>query len=497
MANTSDRPISVDGVRLDTLAWNVEKVTRETAARRANDVSLALLDGAIPSLNDGLEPLTFGLAMWLRGTDVDGGVPAAGSRTVFRNNLDELLHLFGKRHALLEVIEQVGGGSEATNLLGNPGYEIAGGWASNNNATEAVTADTVVFRAGTRSARSTKASGASITLASMYGVGHSYSAAGSPPVVPGRTYLAGCWMRAGQAGYRGQVSVSFADAAFTAVGANILGPFVTLPATTWTWVSMTVKAPAGATLARVGAVVQTSNAVASTVGHFVNIDDAIFTEDLTATDSFNGATPEDATHRYAWTGTANASASLRIPKARRRALAKVSAAIAPDENSTGSQGTFSVALTVPSGVWEDELSSDFTKTGTSQVASEVTTLTGATERVNDAIILVTGPVNTPRVTDPATGMWVELTGNLSAGQFWRINSATWASRTGAGLSLSSPDTTGTDSSAVTVVGGPSRPYVLPLVPIRDTGARRVRVTLSGTSMTAATAISIRARRKYA
>jgi hypothetical protein len=295
MAFTSDRPITVDGVRLDTLAWNIEKVSRETAARRASDVSLPNVDGSLPSLNDALEPISFGLQMWLRGTDADGAVPAPGSRTRFRENLDELLHLFGKRHALLDVREVVDG-------------------------------------SGTE----------------------------------------------------------------------------------------------------------------------------------------------------------------------RRALAKVTASIAPEENVTGSAGVFSVALSIPAGVWEDAATADWTTTGAAITAAEVTTLRGATERINDAVVLVTGPANNPRVTDPATGMWVQLSANLAAGQFWRFSSATWASRYGAGLGLGSADTTGTDGSAITSVGGPPRPYMLPLVPVRDTGARRVRATLSATSgMTSSTALSVRARRKYA
>lgn len=294
MATTSDRPISVDGERLDTLAWNIEKVNRSTAQRRSSDVSLPNLDGALPSLNDALEPVDFGLQMWLRGTDVDGAVPVAGSRDTFRTNLDKLLHLFGKRHALLEVTEQV-------------------------SATET-----------------------------------------------------------------------------------------------------------------------------------------------------------------------------------RRALAKVSGQIAPDVNVTGSAGVFSVALSIPAGMWEDVAATDVT-INAPVTAAEPAGLFGGTERINDAIFLVTGPATTPRITDPTTGMWVELGTALAAGQFWRFNSATWSSRYGAGLGLGSADTTGTDGTGITAVGGPSRAYGLPLVPVLASGSRRYRVTLTAASgiVNGTTKLSIRARRKYA
>lgn len=297
MVNTSDRPLSVDGVRLDTLAWNITKVNRASAGRRDASVQVPGRDGVLPSLNDALEPIQFGLEMFVLGTDADGAVPAAGRRDTLRNNLDELVHLFGKRYALLEVTE--------------------------------------VAKAG-----------------------------------------------------------------------------------------------------------QT-----------------------------------------------------------RRALAKVTDSIQPDLNSIGSSGQFSVALTIPSGTWEDAATSDWTSAAiTSGTAQEVTTLQGATEATQEAIVLVTGPVTNPRLTDPATGAYVELQAALSAGQFWRVNVGTWTTRYGAGLGLGSADTTGTDGQALTRFGGmPNQAAFLPLTPVRTSAdpVRRTKIALSGTAMDANTRVSIRARRKYA
>lgn len=295
MVNTSDRPIAVDGVRLDTLAWNITKINRAMAARRSADVEVPGLDGNLPSLNDNLEPLVFGLEMFVMGTDAAGAVPAAGRRDQFRANLDELVHLFGTRHRLLEVTEQV-----------------------------------------------------------------------------------------------------------------------------------------------------------------------------TATQS-------------------------------RRALAKVVDSITPDVSENGANGQFTVSLQVPAGVWEDTATSDWTSAAiVSGVAQEVTTLQGATERISDAVILVQGPIANPKITDPATGAYVQLTATLAANQFWRVNVGTWATRTGTGLGLGSADTTGTDAQAITTYGGtPNQSAFLPLVPARDTGQRRVKVTLTGTATSAATSLSVRARRKYA
>lgn len=295
MTFTSDRPIVIDGVRLDTLAWNVEKINRRVAGRRSGDWELPGVDGVVASLNDPLEATTFGLEMFVMGTDVDGSVPPAGKGATFRANLDEILHLFGKRHGLLDVRDTVSAGVE------------------------------------------------------------------------------------------------------------------------------------------------------------------------------------------------------------RRAWAKVVDAVEPDVNLPGSSGRLAFGLVIPAGMWEDPNAQDWSASSwASGTAKEVTTLAGSTERITDAVVLVQGPVTNPRVTDPATGAYVQLNQALSASQLWRVNVGTWTSRYGTGLGLGSSDTTGTDAQASTVYGGTrNQAHFLPLVPIRDTGARRVKIALSGTGITTATAVSVRARRKYA
>lgn len=296
MTYTSDRPITVDGVRLDTLAWNITRISRAVAARRSADVDVPGVDGVLPSLNDTLEPALFGLDMFVRGTNEDGTVPAnPGARTTFRNNLDELVHLFGKRHTLLDVRETVAVGVE------------------------------------------------------------------------------------------------------------------------------------------------------------------------------------------------------------RRAWAKVQDAITPEVNESGSVGTFTIGMVLPYGVWEDVDTQDwFGPTGATQTAQAIPTLTGASERIMDALFLVYGPVTNPRLTDPATGAYVQFSGVVPDGSQWRVNVATWTSRTmnvGSGWAT---DTTGTDVQAATTHGGTvGQAAFLPLVPTRNGGSRIVQVALSGSGMGAATKVCVRARRKYA
>lgn len=187
------------------------------------------------------------------------------------------------------------------------------------------------------------------------------------------------------------------------------------------------------------------------------------------------------------------------PGVERQAWAKVVDALEPDVNLPGSAGTFTVGLVVPAGLWQDVTTQDWSASSwVSGVAQEVTTLQGSTERVTDAVVLVKGPVANPRLSDPVTGAYVQLNRSLSATEFWRVNVATWASRYGTGLGLGSADTTGTDAQALTQYGGTrNQAHFLPLVPARDTGARRVKVALTGGGMTVDTTVSMRARRKYA
>jgi hypothetical protein len=178
----------------------------------------------------------------------------------------------------------------------------------------------------------------------------------------------------------------------------------------------------------------------------------------------------------------------------RQAYAKVSDSISP-EIRAGGLGKFVVSLTIPEGLWQDASTPDWTQSGvTASTVYEVSTLQGSTAPISDATILVTGPVTNPQVND-ITGAYVRFNGALAAGQSWRVNCATWATRYGTGLTLGSLDTAGTDAQAQTVYGGGNARF-LRLVPTLSAGLRRVQVSVTGTGMTGATALAIRGRRKF-
>lgn len=455
MTYTSDRPISVDGVRLDTLAWNITKVNRATAARRTADVVVPGRDGAIPSLNDDLEPASMGLEMFVMGTDADGAVPGGSRRDLFRQNLDELVHLFGKRHALLEVQEKVGGGVALTNDAQNPrfGTGATNTWSATGATTVASTDRSYL---GTHSLKWTYTGASPASNAGPRVLA---------PFTPGHYKVAMLvWVPAGAP----DVGLSLQAVTRTIVDnsqGNTAGR-----KDQWVWIRQTLDVTGSnlnASLYALNSAPTTADQVGGYVGAVLIAKVDPSTPLLEYPDYFDGDAPPDSEFTYHWTGEPHASPSVRRP-ASRRAMAKVQDAITPDVATTGSSGQFTVGLTIPAGVWEDAHLNDWTAPVTPYQVAEVTTLRGGTERVTDAVLLVVGPITSPSITDANTGAYVRLNKALAAGECWRVNVGTWSSRTGSGLTLDSPDAAGDDAQHLTEFGGtPNQAAFLPLVTVRD------------------------------
>lgn len=108
MVNTSATPITVDGTRLDTLAWNVETKDGRDLGRGfvGEDISTGMRDGDIWVPNKKSASGRVVLKMWVNGTDADGVVPA-DNYLQYRNNLDTLNRMFHVQHRLLDVRQQL------------------------------------------------------------------------------------------------------------------------------------------------------------------------------------------------------------------------------------------------------------------------------------------------------------------------------------------------------------------------------------------------------
>ena len=180
----------------------------------------------------------------------------------------------------------------------------------------------------------------------------------------------------------------------------------------------------------------------------------------------------------------------------RQFLAKVTDKLEP-EIRAGGLGRLVVSCQVPGSYGRDTATADWTQTAVvSGTVYDVTTLTGSSAPVNDAIVLLKGPFATGvTIYDQASGQWVRLNTLASSTQAWRLNSGTWSTRHTTNLLISDPDTAGIDRAGITDTTG-IHPYLLRLTPSRSGGVRKVQVRVVGTGFTSGTALTVRARRAY-
>lgn len=109
--NTSSHPITIDNVRLDTWAWNI-------TTKEGWDLGLAVVGtdepvpgrhGEIWTPNKKFGAGRFIVEMWVRGSLANGMPPSHGDAYAqYRENLDKLRLLFGVRHRLLDVRQDLG-----------------------------------------------------------------------------------------------------------------------------------------------------------------------------------------------------------------------------------------------------------------------------------------------------------------------------------------------------------------------------------------------------
>jgi hypothetical protein len=226
------------------------------------------------------------------------------------------------------------------------------------------------------------------------------------------------------------------------------------------------------------------------VGRTYTIRDSLVEKAATAGPFLDGTTPGAG-----WNGTPDASTST-LDSSDLQAYAKVQDAITPEDHP-GDVGRLAAVLMVPGVYWRSLLALSWASGPlTSGLWMAVSSLQGSSAPIDDAVLCVTGPANAGvQVFDVVTGSFVRLNEAIPAGSTWRVNVGTWESRVGVGLTVDSADTAGTDKSGVTDQGG-LYPRLLRLNPRLVDGARKVRVSVVGAGFTAATTLTIKARRAH-
>lgn len=243
---------------------------------------------------------------------------------------------------------------------------------------------------------------------------------------------------------------------------------------------------------------------------------------------FSGDSASDGTFVYRWSGVAYASASTRtdlraitIPNtiagqrqafednmARlmrcftrahrlstlraaqpdgsiRRAFVEWNEWSDPDVSAGGTRAEFSIGYVVPAVWWEDETTRTQAATANATLPKtlDLTSFTGMTGIIEDAVLTVTGPITNPRITDSETGGYVQFTGTVPTGQTWVVDVGAFTSSV-AGASV---------LANTTHSGG----YKFLVIPNCFGATDTPRLVLSGSAGGAATNLSVTARRKWA
>lgn len=173
----------------------------------------------------------------------------------------------------------------------------------------------------------------------------------------------------------------------------------------------------------------------------------------------------------------------------RQAFCEVTGVITPEFHGS-LYGKFKVGLEIPDVFWQDVATQDWVSpTGASSIGvHNVTTMAGSTAPMEDMQFQVLGPITSPKVTDVATGHFVQLDEAVPAGQIWEVNTSKWTSVVGAATNWTG---TGTNRSIVTRAIGRHSPRLFALAK-----GSPPSVQLAGTGTSAATKLTIRSRRKY-
>lgn len=183
-------------------------------------------------------------------------------------------------------------------------------------------------------------------------------------------------------------------------------------------------------------------------------------------------------HKLSTIRAAQADGSIR------RALVEWAEWSEPDVSAGGTRAEWAIGYTIPGVWWEDEA---VTTQGTTASATlphtlDLTSFSGMTGIIEDAVLKVYGPITNPRITDAETGAWVQYTGTVANGAVWTVDVVAATSMVGASHVIAN----------TTHAGG----YKLLTIPNCFGASNTPRLTLSGSAGGAATRFEVVARRKW-
>ncbi len=156
----------------------------------------------------------------------------------------------------------------------------------------------------------------------------------------------------------------------------------------------------------------------------------------------------------------------------------------PEVQAGGTRAEWAISYSIPDVWWEDE---DLTIQKTSASATlpktmPLTSFTGMTGVLEDAVLEVNGPITNPRITDSETGAWVQYTGSLTGAQVWTVDVGEFTSKIGSASAMAN----------TTHAGG----YKLLTIPNCYGLSDTPQLVLSGTGGGTTTRLTVSGRRKW-
>lgn len=115
MSVTTAETVTVDGLALNTLAYNIS--TRggryTTPDVRTKNIEVGGRHGTVRTRSKKFQQGVFTMSMWVRGANEDGSVPDGGGlyNRLFQQNLDLLTQLFTRKSGLLDIRQTLPDGS--------------------------------------------------------------------------------------------------------------------------------------------------------------------------------------------------------------------------------------------------------------------------------------------------------------------------------------------------------------------------------------------------
>lgn len=133
--------------------------------------------------------------------------------------------------------------------------------------------------------------------------GFDVTPAGGSVVSPGATYTLSGYMRTNRSDYGGRPGITWLDSGGATIGSSIYwGNTTTIPANTWSRLTQTATAPAGAAKARL--YFSNGSSISWVIGDTLDLDAVMFTEGSAAPTYADGASTN-----WVWTGPAHGSTS--------------------------------------------------------------------------------------------------------------------------------------------------------------------------------------------